>query len=68
MTENSILFWRYLITVSARASTFGGSVTPICLAVFVCKFAFTAALLETVPPGPNFDAVSTQPARITKQV
>jgi hypothetical protein len=32
--ENSVQSWRYLITLSARASTFGGIVRPICLAAF----------------------------------
>src|SRR6266542_4299394 len=32
-TENTVQSWRYLITLSARASTLGGIVRPICLAV-----------------------------------
>jgi hypothetical protein len=34
LMENSVQSWCYLITLSARASTFGGIVKPICLADF----------------------------------
>ena len=33
LMENTVQSWRYLITLSALASTFGGIANPICFAV-----------------------------------